>query len=181
MNSGHLGYYSLLDTESKNGYMGGLLVVDARGKPEEFRVTFPVKPTTIQQYLYGESLLPHIGVELCGKPLYRALDHTLDALLVNDPMFLSICEDVDCLAAYARADDGLAPMVDEGELTCLLQSPVESFQPVIVQCPLSYSDERRSNVELVLARYFQGVNLAEPFQRIDVAMKSLQRQDKRFR
>jgi len=68
-----IGFYALLSTTDNKGFVGALLITDDLGKPEEFRVTYPVKPTTLQRQLYGDSLIPHIGIELCGKPLYQAL------------------------------------------------------------------------------------------------------------
>lgn len=71
-NNSLIGFLSLIETEAKDGYLGALLVTDARGIPQEFRCTHPVKPTTVQKSLYGDTLLPHIGINLCGIPLIKA-------------------------------------------------------------------------------------------------------------
>ncbi|MEZ4619252.1 MAG: hypothetical protein R2867_27585 [Caldilineaceae bacterium] len=64
----HIAFYKLIyDSEAKN-LLGAILVLDELGKPQEFRVTYPVKPTMIQRQLYGDALVPHVGIELCGKP-----------------------------------------------------------------------------------------------------------------
>ena len=77
-----IGFYSLVATSDEKGYLGALLVTDDIGKPEEFRVTHPVKPTLLQRQIYGETLIPHIGVSLCGVPLYEALKNKPSLLLV---------------------------------------------------------------------------------------------------
>ena len=58
-------------SEFDKGYRGGILVTDEWGKPLEFRCTSPVHPNPVQRTLYGQTLLPHIAVELIGAPLLR--------------------------------------------------------------------------------------------------------------
>jgi hypothetical protein len=51
------------------GIMGGLLVVNAGGRPCEFHCTAPVKATRTQEILYGRTLKPF----LCGEQIGPAL------------------------------------------------------------------------------------------------------------
>jgi len=46
-----LAFLSLCETLSRDGYIGAILVTDERGIPQEFRCTYPVKPTMIQRVL----------------------------------------------------------------------------------------------------------------------------------
>jgi hypothetical protein len=64
-----LGFLTLQETLNKDGYIGAILITDTGGVPQEFRCTHPVKPTVIQKPLYGDTLEPYIGVNLCGVPL----------------------------------------------------------------------------------------------------------------
>lgn len=61
-----LGFLSIEESEEKDRYIGCLLITDLNGVPQEFRCTHPVKPTSMQKPLYGKSLVPYIGIELCG-------------------------------------------------------------------------------------------------------------------
>ncbi len=44
-----LGFLSLYETTSHDGYIGSLLITDPHGIPQEFRCTHPIKPTAIQK------------------------------------------------------------------------------------------------------------------------------------
>ena len=49
---------------SDGSIRGGILTTDIETKPYEFRITSPIKPTQIQQILYGSSLKDHVYGEL---------------------------------------------------------------------------------------------------------------------
>lgn len=46
-----LGFLSLYETLSHDGYLESILVTDHQGIPQEFRCTHPVRPTNIQKPL----------------------------------------------------------------------------------------------------------------------------------
>ena len=176
-----LGYYALTKTKDRKGYIGSLLVVDAKGKPEEFRVTYPVKPTVLQSQLYGESMLPHIGIELCGKPLFGALTEKPAVLFVNEPQFLSLGNEIACHVVCAQSGTPGAHLVGEEEQTSTLRCATGVHEPITVRYPRGYDEARRHQVEKLLDRFFLYLNLVEPFQRIEAALKALQANDERFR
>jgi len=175
-----IGYYALLRTKDGKGYIGSLLVVDRKGKPLEFRVTYPVKPTKLQIQLYGESLLPHIGLELCGGPLYKALEDKPGLLLVNDPRFLDLAGDLATLVVHAQPDTTGAHLVEDGAATSVLRSPTGVYDPIAVRYPASYDAAQKARIEQMLERAFLSLNPVEPFQRITAALNALQANDDRF-
>jgi len=64
-------FLTVVEDELKTIF-GGLLVVNAFGRPLEFHCTAPVTPTRAQQILYGSTLKPflygeHVGGALLGK------------------------------------------------------------------------------------------------------------------
>ena len=71
-----LGFIILVENEAKDGYLGAILIIDQSGVPQGFRVTFPVKPTLVQKTIYGDSLESYIGVEMCGIPLRKSVNHS---------------------------------------------------------------------------------------------------------
>lgn len=44
-----LGFFSLYEMPSKDGYMGSILITDAQSVPLEFRCTHPIKPNIVQR------------------------------------------------------------------------------------------------------------------------------------
>ena len=63
---------------------GGILTTDIETKPYEFRITSPIKPTQIQQILYGSSLKDYVYGELIGAPLIKATKEKLSIVLVKE-------------------------------------------------------------------------------------------------
>jgi hypothetical protein len=180
-----IGFYALLSTTDNKGFVGALLITDDLGKPEEFRVTYPVKPTALQRQLYGDSLIPHIGVELCGKPLYQALKNKPSILLVNDKRFLALTQSVPCPVAHMeRLGDALKLTTSEAgfeKQDHKLQSSSGRFQPLAITYPQEYTEVQQVHAAQVLQRLFAGVDLIEPFDRISLAFKALVEQDEKFR
>lgn len=83
----HMGFRSF---EQKEAYRGAILITDESTKPVEFRCTAPVRPTPLQRMLYGDSLLPHILIELIGLPLLTSIRERPGVILISDPAFLEL-------------------------------------------------------------------------------------------
>ena len=144
---GNIAFFSLEPTKDKKGVIGAILVTDDLGMPQEFRVTFPVKPTNLQKRLYGESLLVHIGVTLCGEPLYKALQKKPELLLVSNRQYLSLSTKVNSDVAHvSRMGDSF--VVDkDGEKASekKVHSKSGRFQPILVHFPTDYDEEKRTS------------------------------------
>lgn len=69
-------------------YMGGLMVVDGRGLPIEFRYTEPIQPTKLQHILYGNALSRYIKTDVILESLLKSLDTRMQLLVVNDESLL---------------------------------------------------------------------------------------------
>lgn len=80
--------YLLVATPVTNVYIGGLMVVDGRGLPVEFRYTEPIQPTNLQQILYGSVLSRYIKSEVILDTLLKSLETKPHLLVVNDESFL---------------------------------------------------------------------------------------------
>ena len=56
-----------------HGYSGGLLMLNALGRPLEFHCTTPVKPSRAHEILYGHTLKSHLfGERLCQALIEKA-------------------------------------------------------------------------------------------------------------
>ena len=179
-------FFSLEVTADKGGVLGAILATDDLGKPEEFRVTYPVKPTALQKQLYGEALYSHVGINLCGVPLYNALRGKPELLIVSDKRFLQISQSVDCRVAHLqRAGEAFevesSSTAGQTSGTNLLSSDGGRYQPLNLAWPRDYGDADIGDTKVLLAKYFQMIDLLEPFNRIAGAVEALLEQDERFR
>jgi len=85
--SNTLGFLSVVrDTESSR--IGGLLLINASGRPLEFHCTAPVKPNRAQEILYGPTLDEYLCGEQIGHALYAEIKVGLDLLLTDVPEML---------------------------------------------------------------------------------------------
>ena len=77
-----IGY--LADHVSSSGaFYGGILVVNEKGLPREFRHTEGINPSRLQRTLYGDALLSSLGAEAMGPVLLRALTKKPSILLID--------------------------------------------------------------------------------------------------
>lgn len=82
-----LGFLSVVrDTDSSR--IGGLLLINASGRPLEFHCTAPVRPNRAQEILYGPTLDEYLCGEQIGHALYAEIKIGLDLLLTDVPEML---------------------------------------------------------------------------------------------
>jgi hypothetical protein len=67
---------------------GGVLVTDMETRPYEFRVTTPVKPTSMQRVLYGKTLSEYVYGELISFPLVKAVKEKISLAIVRNANLL---------------------------------------------------------------------------------------------
>lgn len=180
----NLAFFTVEPTKDNKGYLGAMLVTNDLGKPEEFRVTYPIKPTTLQRQLYGDSLMVHIGVSLCGLPLQKALKTKPEIFIVTDRRFLSLADEIQTpVVQIERVGEAFA--VGTGDDTSPLRKKIHSktgrFQPLSVLVPTSFDEARLQTSLNILEKHFQTIDLVEPFERIKGALQALDVQDERFR
>jgi hypothetical protein len=180
-----VGFFKLISSSDQGTMIGALLVTDAMGMPEEFRVTHPVKPTLIQRQLYGDSLFRHVGVDLCGKPLSDVLENHPALIVVSHRQLLALAEQISTPVVFLELVENALRIKasDSGQKNQIekIQSKSESFEPVFATYPASYSLDRQVETATLTKKLFNRLDLLEPFNRIDVSVRVLQGRDKRFR
>jgi hypothetical protein len=157
---------------------GGILVTDAHGKPLEFRCTSPIRPNAVQRTLYGNTLMPHIAVELVGKPLVQAVQTSPDVVLVQQEEFLSLrtsCEKPLLLTRRQGEDMQLTYESSKSQPEELLSSHSGKFAPVIITCHWDYPDDIVQCKD-GLGWMFSNCDLLEPFGRVKTALATLHEQ-----
>jgi len=178
-----LGFLSLNETSAGDGYIGAILVTDQYGVPAEFRCTYPVKPSVLHKPLYGETLKPYIGVELCAKRLVEVLDHRLNLLVVNARFLLDVrpsCNyPVIFIERVGEAIEVALPDAVTSPPKSRVACPSGRFQPIYVSAHSNYAQDLSESRPLV-ENTFSHLDLLEPFERIATALKALAQQDGRF-
>ncbi len=139
--------YLMVTSPTANLFIGGLMVVDGRGLPIEFRYTEPIQPTRIQQSLYGSVLSRYIKTEVILESLLKSLENRPGLLIVNDENFLlkeGLLKDYD-VARLMETKSG--PLKTPGDIEpisateYLLQLTTES-SPIRVQLSTDVPDTR---------------------------------------
>jgi hypothetical protein len=179
-----LGFLSLYETSSHDGYLGAILVTDLQGIPHDFRCTQPVKPTTIQKPLYGNTLESYIGVNLCGLPLLESIQNKPSLVIINKEFLLAVRTGSSGPAVFIRrvgeALEIKTSGSSEGESKReRIDCPTGRFQPVMITPHYEYSDDLNSARE-ILEGVFTYLDPIEPFERMAKAIEVLSKQDKKF-
>ncbi len=177
------GYLSVINT-AEHGYFGGYLIVGPLGRPLEFHCTAPVRPSRAQQILYGPTLEPF----LLGEQIAGAM---LDAAKLKPRLILANCEAT--LHARSRihcpmvwlvtnvADSNDLPADASASMALRSHSttasgPHESFtiETFKFNLPLGFESDRDEATRHLSALVRQ-IDLAEPFGRIEEAIREAQR------
>lgn len=178
-----LGFLSLYETLSHDGYIGAVLVTNLQGIPQEFRCTHPVKPTTIQKPLYGEALEPYIGVKLCGIPLLRTIQNSPSLVILPKEYLLEVRKAISYPVVYVRrTGEAIDLNVPYGHTTLKrerVDCPNGKFQPIVLTPHPNFDDDVKVARE-ILEDIFNYLDPLEPFERMAKAIEVLSRQDKRF-
>ncbi len=144
---------------SDGSIRGGILTTDIETKPYEFRVTSPIKPTQIQQILYGSSLKEHVYGELICAPLIKATKEKLSIVLIKENYLMAMRPLVSVPVIYIHPNDA---KVGDGIKSVSL-SPHRNFQN-----ELAYA-------QTILTPIMQKHDLLEPFERLRLALGEVHR------
>jgi hypothetical protein len=144
---------------SDGSIRGGILVTDIETRPFEFRITSPIKPTQVQQILYGASLKDYVYGELICAPLVKATKEKLSMVLTKDKYLI-----------------GIRPLVPAPVI--LIHSNMSQTNDGIK--PLSFYVHPNFQNELAFAQtilipVMQKHDLLEPFERLRLALQEVHR------
>lgn len=147
-----LAFMDILNFED-GSMRAGLLITNLATHPYEFRTTNSIKPTTFQQLLYGVTLKDYLYGELIGLPLVRSVKEKIDILLVREKKLLSIRPSV----AFP-----ILMLYQEGNVT-----QGHTLSTVVHE---EYPHDENS-----LPYIAEIGDISEPFDRVRVALKEIQR------
>ena len=178
-NNALIAYFAVHPTQDKKGFMGGILVINRQGVPQEFRCTLPLRPTVAQRALYGNILEPYMFNELIGTPLVKALTAPPNCCLVERGMMLGLRERMEVPVIHLeKYGESLSP--DGGQAQHRrLDSSLGGFLLITAITHHDYDTDFES-VQKLLEQIFNDVDLLEPFERIATSFKALSERDPRF-
>ncbi len=165
-----LGYVKIA-TVGHGAFAGGLMVVDARGLPLDFKYTEPVTPSKLQAVLYGKALDKHVRQDVIFKHLVDRLDPKPDLLLVDDEALAGLLAAVPVLFVV---ETRMPPLREASTLQAasegdyLLQVS-ETGSPLRFRVPKGDVPERFAEILVSVAR--SGLDPVEPFQRVRGALE----------
>lgn len=151
--------------DSEEGYVAGLLTLDARGRPIEFHCTAPLRPNRAQVILYGPTLRSYIVAEQLARVLTRHVKGTISVLWTDDGDALSIREDVDFPVGLVHPEYDASSKL--GDVT---SCPV----PDRFQVHSAFPDDR-VRIEQAWREAASWIELSEPFERIREAIREAHR------
>lgn len=171
-----------MTTKEGASYLGGLLVVDAAGIPQDFRYTEPITPTRLQSILYGKALEPHLKEEVIQKTLLKELKSSPDLLVIPSAELAGGWSgEAKCpVLALQKSQEQALPRLGEifrvNPREFLLQL-AEGASPlrVIFSASVEASAQEIAAQKLVEAGYH--MDLLEPLERVASALQSLVTKD----
>lgn len=169
-----LGFFNVI--ESGGRYVGGVMITDENGIPQEFKYTEPIKPTRIQAILYGGSLERYIRQEVIRAKLLKSVQNKPEFIFVDntDPSLLGRCEGAPVLMmqrvrVQGVEEVGVSKRVRENELVL---KDHETRDPVRLVCDpndLSVLDAAEGTVlDIGL-----GLDILEPLERVNTALAAI--------
>jgi hypothetical protein len=159
----NLGFLTVL--KDGNDYVGGYLVTNQWGRPLEFRLSTAVQPSRVQQILYGETLEPYLCADLIGKTLVEKSAVPAQLLVTDRRSMLDLRWRLDAPVIWLAAGE-------ESELSGCVR-PATEGQPAVYRHVHFPADD--TALRPLLKRLEGTINLSEPFERVQEAMREARR------
>lgn len=144
---------------SDGAIRGGILTTDMDTRPYEFRITSAIKPTQLQQMLYGTSLKEYVYGELICAPLIKATKEKISYVLTKERYIMEVRPLV------------AVPIV---LMSCNDKAAGDGVKTIGFQMHKDYSTEL-SQAKVVLTPITQKLDLMEPFERLKLALNEVHR------
>jgi hypothetical protein len=183
------GYLSMLEFPD-HGYFGGYLIVSPLGRPLEFHCTAPIVPSRAQKILYGATLEPYLLAEQIAGALLQVAKLSPELIITNREVTLqarvrghipmvALCGRVQQTVDFPASSNPDPSNPDASPPVQLISDTVDGFgtfsaNAFCFQLPTGYESEK-DQVTQLLALLGRHVDLAEPFGRIEEAIREAQR------
>jgi hypothetical protein len=153
-----IGYIAIHSFEDRS-VRGGILVVDEKTRPYEFRVTGAIKPTNLQIILYGKSLFEYAYSELILKPLVHSVTENLSLIITKDRYFLNLRPHINTPVIY----------LVEVQEPSTLKIEINNKPPIFYAHHQKFANEIE-NAKHLLMDLYEDRDIFEPFNRLHEAL-----------
>lgn len=163
----HLGFLTIL--QEQNSYIGGYMVVNAWGRPLEFRLTSAVQPNRVQQILYGPTLPTYLCSDLIAKALVEKTGLVINLVVTDTEHVLDLRLKLDVPVLWLPSAERLT----QSDLPGLEVRAADQRRSALrshSQFPQELEDIRG-----LVSRVEETLDLAEPFVRIREALAEARR------
>jgi len=154
--SGAILGYLACPQDAASGFIGALLITDARARPLHFAYVTPIRPTTMQRILYGATLAEHVKIDVIAMTLMQGVPVVPTVLFVDAPDLISVRRVVDLPTALLTRNT--EPQPGTSSLSTL-------------KYDTGTNHEDQEVIGQVLAELEPWIDLVEPFTRLREAMK----------
>jgi hypothetical protein len=175
---GKIAFLGYMEFDNGASYRGAILITDDWGKPLEFRCTAPVKPNPVQKTLYGQTLLPHVLVELVGAPLLQAVQERPEIIVIQESLFFDLRHKTETpMVRLWRQGADVKLSGEEGERSkpVVVASESGKFDPVVMETHWKFGGDMDFSRER-LRELFGRWDLVEPFERLSKGLEYVHQQ-----
>lgn len=172
-----LGYMLIEGTETQ--LRGAALVTDAKGFPEDFTRTEPLRPDQLARILYGNSFNKYAKESLILESLLDAVEKEPQLWICNDSEILTPLHEKSRIKTVLLEESPHVPLDAAGHIETTADPGVFLLQVEANGAPLraEFPDGTRSDeveqVALILTEAAETMSILEPFTRLQRAMNFL--------
>lgn len=94
-----IGYFMIYKSP-EDKYAGGLMILNDKGLPTNFKYTEPIKPSKIQKIIYGNNLKSFLASEIIGKKILEG-ENDIEYFFIDDTEILDFL-DTDKILIYIK-------------------------------------------------------------------------------
>ena len=180
-----IGFLTVIE-RGEHGLLGGLLVLNAAGRPLEFHCTAPVKANRAQEILYGPTLPSYLYGEQIGQALYKKCKAEVQLLFTDLPPIMALRDYTNLPVALVVGERSVATGPQSKQLR--LDAPHGQSAPPpnfarlqrfelaghTLATAANYADDPKL-VQSMWSPHAEDFDLLEPFERIRDAIDEAQR------
>lgn len=160
----NIAYFTVV-VDDRTGWTGGLLILNAGGRPLEFQCTLPVRPSKAHEILFGTTLRDHIIGDVIGPLLVKKCRTPILLMCCDQPESLKIESVIQCPVALVVE----AAEEDEGPITA--DTLRGSARVPLAESNLLVGIEKEAEVRQLADKLVDLPDAEEPFERIREAIQ----------
>lgn len=180
MKSATIGFFDCFEENAQ--HIGALMITDANGIPMEFKYTEPIKPTRLQQILYGKSLEHYLKHDVIKAKLFKAIGKKPDFIFVSNsnPSLIGDCDGVPVVLIQrvpVKNLDKVGAKEQKKENELILKDE-NTRDPIRLVTSPDQAQRMDEIAEFVLEVAYS-LDIVEPLERIKIAMQAIIKEAKR--